>query len=90
MAGIESPGLTSAPAIAEEILNILDNAGLELLKNETFNAERKAIIIKKEFKPHKDKNEIEHDHINVRYLYHSLKLGISNNIPTCNALNCDL
>jgi glycerol-3-phosphate dehydrogenase len=48
VAGIESPGLTSAPAIAEEILNILDNAGLELPKNETFNAERKAVIIKKD------------------------------------------
>ncbi len=39
--GIESPGLASAPAIAEYVLDILKNEGLELLENESFNPIRK-------------------------------------------------
>ncbi len=46
-AGIDSPGLTSSPAIAEKIVGILKEAGLELIKNEKFNPYRKPIIIKK-------------------------------------------
>ncbi|NFA61812.1 NAD(P)/FAD-dependent oxidoreductase [Clostridium sporogenes] len=47
-AGIDSPGLTSSPAIAEKIVGILKEAGLKLIKNEKFNPYRKAIIIKKD------------------------------------------
>lgn len=36
VAGIKSPGLTSAPAIAEDIVSILKKSGLELIKNDQF------------------------------------------------------
>lgn len=42
-AGICSPGLTSAPAIAEEVESLLEQAGLSLEKNENWNPKRKAI-----------------------------------------------
>lgn len=41
-AGIESPGLSSSPAIAEMIAEQLKNQGLELCKNENFNPVRKS------------------------------------------------
>lgn len=47
-AGIDSPGLTSSPAIAERIVEIIKESGLELIKNEKFNPYRKPIIIKKD------------------------------------------
>ncbi len=37
VAGIESPGLSSAPAIAEYVADMLGNMGLELIPNENFN-----------------------------------------------------
>jgi len=37
VAGIESPGLSSAPAIAEYVADMLENMGLALEKNENFN-----------------------------------------------------
>ncbi len=40
-AGIESPGLSSSPAIAEYIVNMLKDTGLELKENENFNPFRK-------------------------------------------------
>ena len=40
-AGIESPGLSSAPAIAEYIVDILHESGLELHKNKEFNPTRR-------------------------------------------------
>ena len=40
-AGIESPGLSSSPAIAEYITEMLSSLGLELTKNEKFNPIRK-------------------------------------------------
>lgn len=36
VAGIKSPGLSSAPAIAEDIVNILSDSGLNLIKNDDF------------------------------------------------------
>ncbi len=41
--GIQSPGLTAAPAIAEVILNYLAEEGLKLVPKASFNPERKAI-----------------------------------------------
>lgn len=41
-AGIESPGLSSSPAIAEMIVEILRSSGLELTENESFNPIRKS------------------------------------------------
>ncbi len=41
--GICSPGLTAAPAIGEYVKNLLEVAGLRLVKNESFNPVRKAI-----------------------------------------------
>ena len=41
VAGVESPGLTSAPAIAEYVAELLEKAGLKLIKNESFNPVRR-------------------------------------------------
>jgi len=43
-AGIDSPGLAGSPAIAIEIVRLLANAGLALVKNTTFNPKRAPII----------------------------------------------
>ena len=40
-AGIESPGLTSAPAIAEYIVDMLKNGGVELRERSDFNGTRR-------------------------------------------------
>lgn len=48
VAGIDSPGLTSSPAIAEKVVEILEKSGLKLIKNKNFNPYRKPIIIHKE------------------------------------------
>ncbi|MDQ0202442.1 NAD(P)/FAD-dependent oxidoreductase [Pectinatus haikarae] len=45
--GIDSPGLTSSPAIALKVIDILEKAKLKLEKNPDFTAERKPIIRKK-------------------------------------------
>lgn len=45
--GIESPGLTSSPAIAEYVVEILKEIGLATLDNEDFNPERMPLIIRK-------------------------------------------
>lgn len=42
--GVDSPGLTASPAIAQYVLAILQNAGLSLIKNETFNPYREPIV----------------------------------------------
>ena len=42
VAGIESPGLSSAPAIAEMVVELLNQAGLALKPNENFNPIRPA------------------------------------------------
>lgn len=46
--GIDSPGLTSSPAIAKEVVGILANAGLSLAANKAFNPYRKPIIVPKD------------------------------------------
>lgn len=42
-AGIKSPGLSSAPAIAEDLVNILESCGLALRRKEDFCGERKVL-----------------------------------------------
>lgn len=42
-AGIESPGLTAAPAIAEYVVELLKSQGLELVTNESFNPLRRHV-----------------------------------------------
>lgn len=41
VAGIESPGLSASPAIAEYVVDMLKEQGLELAENETYNPIRK-------------------------------------------------
>ena len=48
VAGIDSPGLTSAPAIAELVKDILVNSGIVLVLKENFMSYRKSIIVKKD------------------------------------------
>ncbi len=43
-AGIESPGFTAAPAIAEMIRDILKDAGLKLIEKVDFNPKRRPVI----------------------------------------------
>ena len=43
VAGIKSPGLSSAPAIAEDVVKILEGCGLKLEENKDFNGVRKEI-----------------------------------------------
>lgn len=47
LAGIDSPGLTAAPAIALSALSLLEQAGLELVKKDDFSPHRPAIIRRK-------------------------------------------
>lgn len=44
VAGIKSPGLSSAPAIAEGVVDILENCGLDLKENKDFNGKREEIV----------------------------------------------
>lgn len=62
--GIESPGLTAAPAIAQRAGEILIESGLELKPKENFNPFRKGIIIKKE-KDFPGKIDHEDDELNI-------------------------
>ncbi|NLM04357.1 MAG: NAD(P)/FAD-dependent oxidoreductase [Clostridiales bacterium] len=48
VAGIDSPGLTAAPAIAVRTVEILKNAGVEIVEKNDFNPYRKPIFIKKD------------------------------------------
>lgn len=43
----DSPGLTSSPAIAKMVIDILKDSGLKLDKNENFEPYRKPIVIRK-------------------------------------------
>ena len=47
-AGIESPGLSSAPAIGQYVRELLEAAGLKLEKNENFNGKRRPMHYFKE------------------------------------------
>ncbi len=44
LAGIESPGLTAAPAIAIEVMNLLRLAGLELCEKAVFSPHRRPVV----------------------------------------------
>ena len=57
VAGIQSPGLTSSPAIAEMVIGILKDAGLKLEVNQDFDPNRKPIVTKKPLKNLKDVKE---------------------------------
>lgn len=60
VAGIQSPGMTSSPAIAQMMVEILAQAGLELEEDPDFDPHRKAIADRKELKPLKEiKDELE-------------------------------
>ncbi|HSR03595.1 MAG TPA: NAD(P)/FAD-dependent oxidoreductase [Proteiniclasticum sp.] len=54
VAGIQSPGLTSSPAIAEMVIGILKDTGLEWEENKDFDPYRKPVHTKKPLKPLKD------------------------------------
>ena len=56
-AGVESPGLTSAPAIARYVVDMLKNAGVELEVNEDFNGKRRPMHYFRELSI-EEKNEI--------------------------------
>lgn len=56
-AGIQSPGLTSSPAIAKMVVKLLEKEGCPLVEDPQFNPYRKPIIQKKELLPLK---EIQH------------------------------
>ncbi len=52
VAGIQSPGLTSAPGIADLVTEMLEEEGLKLVPDESYDPYRKAIIRRKtEMKP---------------------------------------
>lgn len=53
-AGIQSPGLTASPAIAQMVVGILNEAGLELVPNEQFNPYRKPVVAYRKLKPLKE------------------------------------
>lgn len=54
VAGIQSPGLTAAPAIAELVADLLRSAGLRLVEDRQFDPYRKPIVTKKPLKPLKE------------------------------------
>ncbi|KWZ78788.1 NAD(P)/FAD-dependent oxidoreductase [Anaerococcus tetradius] len=60
--GIQSPGITSSPAIAEMVEKILEEIGLKLIKDPNYNPYRKPIIKYKDledFNKIKDKVDLE-------------------------------
>jgi len=57
--GITSPGLASAPAIAEYVSSLLEKAGLELVINPDYNPVRKGIEIFKDASPQRKEELIE-------------------------------
>lgn len=61
LAGIESPGLSASPAIAEYAVEILSKEGLELNKKESFNPEREAMHAFREMTIEEKNNVIKTD-----------------------------
>jgi len=59
VAGIDSPGLTSSPAIALRVLEILKSAGLVLRAKSAFQSLRRGIIIPKSLEPAELKRRVE-------------------------------
>ncbi|MBC3889858.1 FAD-dependent oxidoreductase [Acetobacterium paludosum] len=53
-AGIQSPGITSSPAIADRVVNLLKELNCPLEEDPNFNPYRKPIITRKELKPLKE------------------------------------
>lgn len=51
LGGIESPGLTSAPALAKHVVKLLQKAGLSTERNTSFNGRRKAYHKFSEMRP---------------------------------------
>jgi len=45
-AGIDSPGLTSSPAIALHVVKLLEDEGLDLIEDKTFNPFRERVAVK--------------------------------------------
>lgn len=60
-AGIESPGLSASPAIAEYIVDLLKDSGLELESNDSYNPTRKPYHFFRECSI-EEKNEIIKEH----------------------------
>jgi len=59
-AGIDSPGLTSSPAIAERIVSLLEQAGLDLTPRENFSPCRSVITAPSPLRPFKEiQNEVK-------------------------------
>ncbi|MBO4383153.1 MAG: NAD(P)/FAD-dependent oxidoreductase [Clostridia bacterium] len=64
VAGIQSPGLTSAPGIADLVTEMLEEAGLDLVPDETYDPYRAPIIERKtEMKP----ADYVHRHLDLPY-----------------------
>ena len=61
LAGIESPGLTSAPAIAEYVVELLGKDGLALEKNEKFDPHRAPTHLFRELSAEKKNEMIKKD-----------------------------
>ncbi|MDY7028145.1 MAG: NAD(P)/FAD-dependent oxidoreductase [Spirochaetota bacterium] len=53
-AGIDSPGLTSSPAIAERVVSLLEHAGLDLTLRESFLPDRPAITTPSPLRPYRE------------------------------------
>lgn len=51
VAGIQSPGVTASPAIADMVAQLLKDAGLQLSEREDFNPNRKPIVSKQPLRP---------------------------------------
>lgn len=60
LAGIDSPGLTSSPAVAEYVVDILRAAGCTLLPDPNFTPFRRPILIRPKPKWFEEEAEIDH------------------------------